>query len=199
MRILFSILLTMATTQLWGQRGYIKLDNDSIFSGFLRHYKSYKDGHEGYELWKTKTDKNPRKIPIQLIKEYAIKEDTFKILHQFKPFPEDRLYFEMVDAKVESRGKVNLYSIDNYRRIYMASFSTAGQLPLNNFQYMKETIYILEDNKNGFLMALPNAKAELERSLVDYLPEKYLKKYIEVNGKIKYKTIPDLIKLYNSK
>ena len=189
----------MVTTQLWGQKGYIKLDNDSIFSGFLRYYKSYKDGHEGYELWKTKTDKNPRRIPIQHIKEYAIKEDTFKILHQFKPFPKDRLYFEMVDAKIESRGKVNLYSIDNYRRIYMASSSPPGQFPSDNIQYMKETIYILEDSKNGFLTAIPNAKEELETKLADYLPEKYLRKYTEVNGKIKYKTIPELVKLYNSK
>ena len=81
----------------------------------------------------------------------------------------------------------------------MASSSPPGQFPSDNIQYMKETIYILEDSKNGFLTAIPNAKEELETKLADYLPEKYLRKYTEVNGKIKYKTIPELVKLYNSK
>lgn len=94
MRIVFLIILILLTTQIWGQNGYVKLDNDSTVIGYLRYYVSTKDGHRGIELWRTKSDKNPLKIPKWIINEYAIKNDTFKVLHQFKPFPETKTFLK---------------------------------------------------------------------------------------------------------
>jgi hypothetical protein len=202
MRVLFLTILTVSTFSLFGQNGYIKLDNDSTLVGYLRYYVAIKDGHQGIELWRTKKDKEPLKIPKWTINEYAIKSDTFKVLHQFKPFYDTQTYFELVDAKLKSSGKVNLYVIENYQNANRVSTYTGGGLipaiideSLGNHTYM----YILEDKKTGFLKALPSKKEELKESLMDFFPEKYIMKYDEVKGEINYKSIPDLVKLYNSK
>jgi hypothetical protein len=202
MRILFLTILTVSTLKSFGQNGYIKLDNDSTIVGYLRYYVSFMDGHQGIELWRTKKDKEPLKIPKQTINEYAIKKDTFKVLHQFKPFQDTQTYFELVDAKLKSRGKVNLYIIENYNNTNRVSTYTGGGLipaiideSLGNYTYM----YILEDKTTGFLKALPSKKEKLKESLMDFFPEKYVVKYDQVKGEINYKSIPDLVKLYNSK
>ena len=86
MRSVILIALTLLVHSTWGQNGYVKLNNDSTLVGYLKYYHSIQDGSLGIEFWQTKKDKNPRKISRQVIDEYAIKKDTFKVLHQFKPF-----------------------------------------------------------------------------------------------------------------
>src|SRR5688500_4635567 len=109
MKAILTIILAVTTIGLFGQNGYVKFGSDSTVLGYLRYYVSIKDGHQGIELWRTKNDKDPLKIPKHVITEYAIKRDTFKILNQFKPFNDTETYFELVEAKLKSRGKVNLY------------------------------------------------------------------------------------------
>jgi len=128
MKIALLIILTLSTFELFGQNGYVKLRNDSTHLGYLRYYVSIKDGHQGIELWRTKRDKEPLKIPKQTIDEYAIKKDTFKVLHRFKPFHDTQTYFELVDAKLKSRGKINLYIIENYQNTNRVSTYTGGGL-----------------------------------------------------------------------
>ena len=112
MKATFSIIiLSMSLSQLVAQNGYVKLDNDSTIIGYLKYYTSIKDGHPGIEVWKTKKDKEPRRIPKWKIHEYAIKKDTFRVLTQFKPFHDTPTYFELVEATLKSSGKVNLYVI----------------------------------------------------------------------------------------
>lgn len=122
------IVLTLISSEVFAQNGYVKLDNDSTVVGFLKYYVSIKDGHQGIELWRTKNDNEPLKIPRWKIDEYAIKSDTFKVLRQFRPFQENETYFEMVDAKLKSRGKVNLYIIENYQNANRVSTYTMGGL-----------------------------------------------------------------------
>ncbi len=202
MKIILLIVLTLSTFKLSAQNGYVKLRNDSTQLGYLKHYVSIKDGHQGIELWRTKRDKEPLKIPKQTIDEYAIKKDTFKVLHRFKPFQDTQTYFEIVDAKLKSSGKINLYIIENYQNTNRISTYTAGGLipiiideSLGNHTYM----YILEDKKTGLLRALPSKKDKLIESLNEFFPEKYVTKYGEVKGAINYKSVPALVKLYNSK
>lgn len=159
MKILFLIVLVISTLSVFGQNGYVKLDNDSTLNGYLRYYVSNKDGHQGIELWRTKRDKNPLKIPKQRINEYAIKKDTFKVLHQFRPFHDSETYYELVDAKLKSSGKVNLYLIKNNQNAMMVGMYTGGGLvpvlitvSLGGYDYM----YILEDKQTSFLKALPS-------------------------------------------
>ena len=195
-------ILTFLTINVFGQNGYIKLDDDSTLVGYLRHYVSPKDGHQGIEFWRTKKDKDPMRIPRRMINEYAIKKDTFKVLRQFKPFQDTQTYFELVDAKLKSRGKVNLYMIENYQNTNRVSTYTGGGIipaiideSLGNHAFM----YILEDRKTGFIKALPSKKEKLKESLMDFFPEKYILKYSEVKGEINYKSVPDLVRLFNSK
>jgi hypothetical protein len=202
MRILLLAILMISTSELFGQNGYIKLGNDSTLVGYLRPYVSIKDGQQGIELWRTKKDKEPLKILKEKISEYAIKKDTFKVLHQFKPFPDTQTYFEMVEAKLKSSGKVSLYIIQGYQNEKRVSTYTMGGIipaiideSLGNYTYM----YILEDKRIGFIKALPSKKEELKESLLDFFPERYITKYAEVKGEINYRSIPDLVELYNSK
>lgn len=202
MRSVILIVLTLLTHRTWAQNGYVKLDNDSTLVGYLKYYHSIKDGSWGIEFWQTKNDKAPRKISRDVIDEYAIKKDTFKVLHQFKPFTATQTFFEVVDAKLKSSGKVNLYIIEDYSNANRVSTYTGGGLipalideSLGNHTYM----YILEVEKIEFLRALPSKKEKLMEALMDFFPERYVLKYAEVNGEIKYKDVPDLVKLYNSK
>jgi hypothetical protein len=197
MKNVIILLLIVLTTQVWGQSGYVKMDNDSTLVGFLRYYVSAKDGHQGFELWRTKKDKNPLKIPKHAITEYAIKKDTFKVLHQFKPFDDAELYFETIDARRESSGKVNLYTIEYYQNANVIMPYTGGVRTYSN-PWVYTFIYILED-REGFVKALPAKREMLKEALMNFFPEKYVLKYEEVNGAIQYKSIPELVKLYNSK
>lgn len=202
MRRLILPILTIVTAQALGQNGYVKIEPDSTLVGFLKYYVSFEDGRPGIELWRTKKDKSPLKIPKSTINEYAIKKDTFKVLHQFTPFYDGKTYFEVVDAKLKSRGKVNLYVIENYANANRVSTYTGGGLipaiideSLGNYTFM----YILEDKKNGLLEALPSKKDELREVLLDFFPERYIAKYSEVEGEINYRSVLELVKLYNSK
>ncbi len=202
MKLIFSIILILLTFNLFGQNGYVKLQNDSTLTGYLRYYTSIQDGHQGIEFWRTKKDKEPLKISKRRINEYAIKKDTFKVLHQFKPFPDGETFFEIVDAKLKSSGKINLYIIENYQNVMPVGPTPGTELylqlsmrSLGKYTY----IYILEDKATGFLKALPSEKEKLFESLADFFPEKYIKKYDEVKGKVNYRSIPSLVKLYNSK
>lgn len=203
MRTFLFILFLLPIASLHAQSGYIKVNKDSTIVGFLRYYVGIRDGRPGYELWRTKTDKNPIKIPKAEIYEYAIKNDTFKVLQQFKPFPDSDTYFELVDAELKNSGKVNLYVIANYVNAQSVSvYNGGGVIPaiildsnMGHYSY----IYILEDPRTNSLRALPSKHDELLEALMDFFPEKYITKYETVKGKITYKTVPDVVELYNSR
>ena len=59
-------------------------------------------------------------------------------------------------------------------------------------------MYLIEDRTTGLLKAIPSRKDELKEALLDFFPELYIIKYAEVKGEINYKSLPDLVKLYNS-
>lgn len=208
MKKLLTIIFTSSVFLLQAQNGYVKIDEDSTIVGFLRNYISVKDGEHGIEVWRTKTDKNPLRIPKRAIIEYAIKKDTFKVLHQFTPFSDHGNYFELAEAKLKSKGKVNLYIIKDHDGPGTVSSHTGGGLipaiideSLGNPQRYQSVIYILED-KSGYLKALPSKEEELKEILMEFFPDRYITKYAEVKakkGKITYKSVPDLVQLYNSK
>lgn len=202
MRTVLVVILTVSATHLFGQNGFVILNNDSTLTGFLKPYISAKDGHQGIEFWRTKKDKSPRRIPKSNIAAYAIKKDTFKVLHQFKPFPDDPAYFELVEAKRLSKGKVNLYIIENYKSAMMVpAYTGGGAVTMIVFVSLGgyTSMYILEDEKFGIVRALPSEKGTLKETLAEFLPERYITKYGEVKGKVNYKHVPDMIMLYNSK
>lgn len=197
MKTLLTSIFIIITLSLSAQNGYLKTKSDSVITGYLKYYASANDGSPGIELWKTKNDKNPRRIPKSEIVEFAIKKDTFKVLHQYKPFTDSKTYYEIIDAERKSSGKINLYRIYNRQRT-RTNGNTVYVIPdgsIEDYEYL----YILEDGKTGFMKTIPSRKAKIDEALKDFFPERYIVKYAEVNGKIKYSDIPDLVKLYNSK
>ncbi len=190
------MLMVFVNSAVYGQEGYVKLQNDSTLYGYLRKYVSFQDGHQGFEVWKTKKDKSPRKIPKVEISEYAIKKDTFKVLQQFRPYDGEKRYFELVDAALKARGKVDLYVITELNTraggYVSGGFSTPATSTVSE-------IYILEDRKLNLQKALPLNRQNLKDALKDFFPEGYITKYEEVYGKISFKNIVDFVRLYNSK
>jgi hypothetical protein len=107
-----------------------------------------------------------------------------------------------VEARLKSSGKVNLYIVPNYQNANRVSTYTGGGLipalideSLGNHTFM----YLIEDKETGFLKALPSKKDKLKETLLAFFPEQYITKYAEVKGEINYRSLPDLVKLYNSK
>lgn len=202
MKIFALIIILTGSFELSAQNGYVKLKNDSVIIGYVKYYTTISEGQQGFEIWKTKKDKNPLRILKTSVWEYAIKKDTFRILQNFRPFEETNTYFDLVEAKLISRGKVDLYVIENYQNSNRISTYTGGGLipaiideSMGNFTYM----YVVENSKSGYLRGLSSKKEKLMETLRDFFPDQYLEKYNELKEKITYKTIPSLVKLYNSK
>jgi len=186
-KLIAIVAASFLSIHVFAQAGYVKLENDSTLPGYVRFYTSAKDGHRGIELWKTKTDKKPRKIPFTSMREYAVKKDTFVILQHFKPFHDTETYFDIVEARVISRGRVSLLIIDNYQNPKKISAYTGGGLvpvildaSLGNHSYM----YVMKDKASGNFFGLPSRKEKLREALLDYFPEKYIDRYREENGEL---------------
>jgi hypothetical protein len=192
------------------QNGYVKLKNsDSTIVGYIKRYVPVGNGPQGIEVWKTKTDKNPRRIPKTEIYEFAIKKDTFRILHQFQPFPSASTFFEYLEAKVVSRGKVTLLSVENYADPgSVSTFTGGGLVPVaidaatGNLEFQKimgsrSQMYVLE-NAAGYNAVSPR-KNDLKETLLDYFPDKFVEKYAEKFGEITYRSLDEMVTFYNSK
>ncbi|MEZ4972437.1 MAG: hypothetical protein R2820_03970 [Cyclobacteriaceae bacterium] len=200
-KLTITISAILIAVQSWGQYGYIKLYNDAIVEGHLRRYVSFKDGHQGIELWKTKNDKEPRKIPKTEIQEYAIKKDTFKVFHDYYSFYYPDIYFKLIDGKRRQSGKINVYVL--FQKNLDPTINDAMSLGTigKNEPFYKgggSDIYILE-RRDGFFRDMPLELEKLEDALLDFFPERVLNRYKEEKGrgKIKYKSIPKLVKFYN--
>lgn len=193
------LIILFVATAVNAQNGYIKLRDDSTLVGFLRPYTSVFDGHQGIEFWRTKKDKSPLQIPKRKIEEYAIKKDTFKIFHQFKPFHDSQIYFEMIDAKLETGGKVCLYRIDDPQNP-TSPYLTGGLVPAMIIEFKDvDQIYVLAADDGQNIMALPFKKEKLTEALMDFYSEDLILEYIKLNGTITYKKIPELVKYFNAR
>ena len=168
-RILPFIIVALSTLHVSGQNAYVKLDDDSTIVGYVRTYIDQRDGRQGFEVWRTKRDKDPRRIPRSKVVEYAIKKDTFKILRHFRPFQDRKTYFETVDAKLISSGKVNLYFIEEYEYYPESAGHWHGNMP--NVVALSSPLYVLEDKKTNYVKALPTDKPKLKRVLMEFFPE----------------------------
>ena len=212
MRLLILLILIPATFSLFGQNGYIiTAQKDTTIFGYIKRYTSISDGHRGLELWKDKRDKNPFRIPLNNIFEYAINKDTFRILHDNEAYENGDIYLELIDAKLLSRGKVNLFIIDDIknqsRQSALRDDKNYPYSPLDGHtRVMRDQlqghytyIYILQDNETGYTKTLPSNKEKLNKVLHGFFSENYLKKYNEYKGEITYKSVQLLVTLYNSK
>ena len=209
MKIQASLISFIISISVCAQNGYVKLYNsDSVAKGYIRYYYPA-NGLRGIEIWRNKNDKHPLRFGMEMISEYSFKRDTFKVFRNYTPFQESKVYIDFAIAKVISRAKISLYEIKDFEKPNKNNIT--GFIPKvdDNFFvrdklvpiYGNDTplLYILEDRSNGYIKAISIQEDKMKQVLSEFLPEKYLIKYEEVKGKIRYKDIPDLVKLYNSK
>lgn len=202
-RVLILFLMVFPNINVPAQYGYIKLENDSILRGYLRSFRTVTDAQEGFEVWRTKTDKNPLKILKRHIAEYGIGNDTIEVLHDFTPFDDDDLYIDVVDAHYVLRGKISLLKTRNYRAKAFtpgAPHSANGQVflvPVPHHLNEPSTIYLLKD-KTGILRAVKWGDG-LRKSLLPFFSETFLDRYEEKFGRIKYNNFPKFVKFVNAK
>jgi hypothetical protein len=202
-RFLLLLMLTACSLVATAQNGYVKLGNDSLIVGYVRLV--FLNGQLAMEVWRTKYDKSPRRIPKSAIAEYAIKKDTFQVLHNFTVFPELKHpvsfenYYDVLNAKTLSRGKVNLLGIVLQKRNTNYHAGIAGAAVNIYVGSYSLPTYLLEDPSTGYVKALSRNNEKFHQTLLEFFPEKYITRYEEVNGPLKYKMIPAVVKLYNKK
>jgi hypothetical protein len=138
MKAVLPIVFIVVSFNSIAQNGYLKLvDDGSVLVGYLKYYTNHLNGQAGIELWKTKTDRDPLQFPKTEIFEYAIKKDTIPIIQNFRPFENTPTYFDLVEAKIISRGKVNLFWFRLPPDIYL----------LQNFCHSHLIIFVLRQVK----------------------------------------------------
>lgn len=201
MRAVATLIILSTALQLTAQNGYVILnESDEVIVGYLKYFHAVADGQQGIEVWKTKKDKDPLRVPMNRIFEYAIRKDTFRILQNFKPFPESSTYFAVAEAEIVVRGKINLLLIRNYQNPSRVSTYTGGGLipaiideSMGNYSYM----YLLEDG-TGYIRAVSPKDKQLGDALLDFFPKEFLDKSAPPSGAFKYKDLLQLVKGYDS-
>jgi hypothetical protein len=210
MKYFVSLILLILTAELaTAQNGYIKLkDSDSTLVGFIRRYIPTTDAPHGLEFWRNKKDKTPLRIPKTEIYEFAIKTDTIRVLHQFKPFDEVQTFYEYIEAKLVTRGKVTLLVVTDFSDPESISRLTGGGVApaildatvgytVEKVMNMHSRMYVLE-NRNGFSAVAPQ-RERLKETLLDYFPDKFVEKYEATFGEINYRTLDEMVRFYNSR
>jgi hypothetical protein len=201
MRYLLNVTLLFCSLSCFGQNGYIRLiDSDSLLTGFVRLVSGSSEGPM-LEYWRTKNDKHPRKISKDQIAEYAIKKDTIRIIHNFRPFADEELYYERIETRLLRGKKINMlllyYANPDAVSTYTGGGLLFGAIDAANKNY--SFIYVLEDRK-GYIRGIPpKDENNFMDALQDFFPARFLERYAEENGPIKYKHIPKLVNLYNSR
>jgi hypothetical protein len=191
MKAVITFAILTVSLRLVAQNGYVILnERDAPIIGYLKYFHAISDGQQGIEVWKTKKDKDPLQLKMSQIFEYAIKKDTFRILHNFKPFPRTSTYFDIVEGEIVARGKVNLLLIKNYQNPSRVSTYTGGGLipaiideSMANYSYM----YVLED-PSGYLRAVSPKDEQFKDALLDFFPEGFISKYAAGNKRSDIRT-----------
>lgn len=196
--LLFLLLLSSAT--LHAQNGYVKLTNDSIISGFVKYYTSL-EGKQGLEVWKTKRDKDPRRIEMTGIYGYAIGKDTFRVLRAFTPFDDARTYYEVVQARVLVSGKVNLYSVPPpaQKTAAVAVGGVVAGVTMMDPNVAGSQIYVLERPSTGYVRGISVLKEPMREALRDFFSDSFIAQYADSKGRIKYKSVLEMAKRYSGK
>jgi hypothetical protein len=205
MRYIFIFVAATFSLPALGQNGYIRLlDNDSVLTGFVRPYAGNLPG-EMLEFWKTKYDKNPRRISKDDIFEYAIKRDTVRILHRYQPFVDESMYFERLEVPIRHGKKINIMSVqlgNPNPTLIPSAVGTMGvgvSVPIIILYPGHPYLYLLEDTNGGLPRAIPPKGEPIIDALKEFFPVRYLERYAEEFGPIKYQHIPKIVNLFNSK
>ncbi|MEM6526446.1 MAG: hypothetical protein AAF693_21820 [Bacteroidota bacterium] len=189
MKYIVAVMTSIIASSTFAQNGYIITKEGSLIKGFIRYQRNFHDGHLEVEVWKSKKDKNPIKYPTKRLKEYAIKKDTFKIITNYYPFKEEATFIPYIELKVESRGKLNLYST-----LELNGFNWSAPAPNGMNGYASQVVTYILENANGNRLVVQRDRMIQDLDyFLDY--NKFARKVSD--KKFKYRDIPALIKYYN--
>jgi hypothetical protein len=194
------LFILLSINNLFGQKGYVKLENGSILSGYLRFQINRNNGEREIELWKTKKDKSPEVYSYYDLIEYGYKKDTFRILKNFYPYEDkDKPYFSCIEAKVICRGKIDLLLLNNDSEFKVTSITGGGLIPAIVDQSLGNTgiMYVLFDNSSNYASAVRN-KDEFYASVKDFIEDDYSLLRSIYQKELKYKDIRKIVEMYNS-
>src|SRR5688572_28184973 len=110
---LLLMLLTTLSASLHAQNGYVKFNKNHVVKGFVRIHNEGRVHEHQIEIATSKDDPAPKRYHKKDVVEYAIQNDTFRILKKFFPYDVEEIYYEIIDAKVIRSGDVSLLQIHN--------------------------------------------------------------------------------------
>jgi hypothetical protein len=199
-------LFCFATVQ--AQNGYIRLENDSVLVGYIKPVLSVKDGDHALEFWKTKNDKSPRRIIRKDILDYAIKNDTFRVLKNFKPFDSEELFIDNQDARILQSGRVELLKVRNpYYKNNNAGMLGVGVVPgiTVGVRIFKEPIWnipnilILHVPRNHLMRGVPEVDEQFSEVVHDLFSEIAIQSFEKENGPLRFGDLRKFVAFYNLK
>jgi hypothetical protein len=185
---------------LYAQNGYVLTIDGGRIEGFLKVQRSFETGELEIELWRNKKDKNPLVYDLYQLQEYGIKKDTFLILTNFYPFEDQPTHFDVLEAKILIRGKIDLLRIDHS---YTTSYSTmmgGGLIPAAIDLIMENydgPIMILNSDSKGLTRVANYKKKEFVNSVNEFFEDDFslMKKIIA--GEYKFKDLKKIVLEYN--
>lgn len=186
MKLTFIMLVVCLSFSAESQNGFVKLRNDSVMKGYLKY--TFSDIGRGIEFWRSKKDKAPLRLRMSDVYEYAINDDTFRVLQNYKPFPDRDLHFDIVEANVLLRGKVDLMVHLRNSSLYTGSRASG----------VDRHIFVLQNPTSKYIRGIPSGEKFFE-ALEDFIPYGFLRAYATLYGdRVHYDDIPQIVRLYNA-
>jgi hypothetical protein len=178
-----------------GQNGYIKFRNNQVLPGFVKvHYATSAHEHQ-VEIALSKDDPAPKRYHKKDIIEYAIHQDTFRILKEFYPYDVEEIYYEVIDAKVLRSGKVSLLQIHNsYSSLDKGVFETFHDQSPSQIAYF----YVLQDSASGFARGVPPKKEKFKQALKEFFSDEVLLAYEKIHGPVHFRDLDKLVAYCNT-
>jgi len=202
------VLLTalIAAVHGFSQNGYIKIGNDDPLVGYVKYITTPNDGRL-LELWKTKTDKSPQRFQLDEVDEYAIGKDTFLIFRSLKPFNNIDVFFDLVEAKILSSGKVQLLKFENpyYAKNQMTVSAAMGggitaAVAVSIFTEPIErvpSIYLLREPHNNYIRGASNKHQPFIETINDFYTEVAIKDFEIEHGELSFRKLTKFVRFCN--
>lgn len=199
-RTLLSAVLSMCCSCIFAQNGYVITNENKLVKGYLRKQIDFDTQREEIEIYKSpKNTEADISYLMNDLKEYAIRNDTFRILRDLAI--NDWFVIDFIRVRVIATGKLNLFKskhIANYsqsKHKLWVSDGSPGNFKVPFGEVREYPYYIVED-QDKYLLAVDREDFKIQ--LEELIENLDLKKTLK-SKKFKYKHIPDLIIEYNSR
>jgi hypothetical protein len=193
-RYLTIIALIAVCLQAKGQNGYIKFSKNNVVKGFVKVHQSASTHEHHVELATSKDDVKPKRFHKKDIMEYAIHQDTFRILKDFYPYEVESIYYEVIDAKVLRSGKISLLQVHNsFTSLDKGLFQTLHDQSPSQVPYF----YVLQDTEANYTRGVPSKKEKFKLLVTEFFPEETLIAYEKTHGPVHFKDLEKLVVFHN--